>query len=163
MVLKTEPDRSVRSSTGHDFGPIRSIRPKIASKRRRFDVSGVKTTSFWRTPSKPSLSSNCSRPQRAVTGSHSRPFHLNGSHSSTSSSNNGSKSIKFLKKTLSFTDTSSMLSTEVVPKGFLVMCVGKELKSSSSGQSIWVTKHLETLRKLKKNRVSAGGCAQDPM
>ena len=97
MVLKTEPDRSVRSSTGHDFGPIRSIRPKIgstgiglvepavrsvnqsvlskldgsinlfifclsASKRRRFDVSGVKTTSFWRTPSKPSLSSNCSPP-----------------------------------------------------------------------------------------------------
>ncbi|KAJ9693275.1 hypothetical protein PVL29_012146 [Vitis rotundifolia] len=53
----------------------------------------------------------------------------NGSHSSTSSSsNNGSKSIKFLKKTLSFTDTSSMLSTEVVPKGFLAVCVGKELK-----------------------------------
>ena len=53
----------------------------------------------------------------------------NGSHGSTSSSsNNGSKSIKFLKKTLSFTDTTSMLSTEVVPKGFLAVCVGKELK-----------------------------------
>ncbi|CBI18456.3 unnamed protein product, partial [Vitis vinifera] len=38
------------------------------------------------------------------------------------------KNIKFLKKTLSFTDTSSMLSTEVVPKGFLAVCVGKELK-----------------------------------
>ncbi|RVW42822.1 hypothetical protein CK203_079928 [Vitis vinifera] len=42
-----------------------------------------------------------------------RNSNKNGSHSSTSSSsNNGSKSIKFLKKTLSFTDTSSMLSTE---------------------------------------------------
>ncbi|KAL6351555.1 hypothetical protein AAG906_040909 [Vitis piasezkii] len=61
--------------------------------------------------------------------SHHRPFHFNGSHNSTSSSsNNGSKSIKFLKKTLSFTDTSSMFSTEVVPKGFLAMRVGKELK-----------------------------------
>ncbi|CBI18450.3 unnamed protein product, partial [Vitis vinifera] len=38
------------------------------------------------------------------------------------------KNIKFLKKTLSFTDTTSMLSTEVVPKGFLAVCVGKELK-----------------------------------
>ena len=58
-----------------------------------------------------------------------RNSNKNGSHSSTSSSsNNGSKSIKFLKKTLSFTDTSSMLSTEVVPKGFLAVCVGKELK-----------------------------------
>ena len=68
------------------------------------------------------------RPQRAATGSHRRLFHLNVSHSSTSSCNNGSKSIKFLKKTLSFTDTSSMLSTKVVPKGFLVVCVGKEQK-----------------------------------
>ncbi|WKA00025.1 hypothetical protein VitviT2T_018420 [Vitis vinifera] len=90
----------------------------LASKRRRF--GGL-------LPNPPSPAT-AARPQRAVTGSHSRPFHLNGSHSSTSSSNNGSKSIKFLKKTLSFTDTSSMLSTEVVPKGFLVMCVGKELK-----------------------------------
>ncbi|KAK9282501.1 hypothetical protein L1049_005420 [Liquidambar formosana] len=44
--------------------------------------------------------------------------------------NSGSKSIKFLKKTLSFTDTSSLsaLSNDVVPKGFLAVCVGKELK-----------------------------------
>ncbi|RVW89202.1 hypothetical protein CK203_032553 [Vitis vinifera] len=68
-------------------------------------------------------------PQRASTSSHHRLFHFNGSHNSTSSSsNNGSKSIKFLKKTLSFTDTSSMFSTEVVPKGFLAMRVKKELK-----------------------------------
>ncbi|XP_059645378.1 protein SMALL AUXIN UP-REGULATED RNA 51-like [Cornus florida] len=45
---------------------------------------------------------------------------------STSSTNNGSKSIKFLKKTLSFSDMSA--SADAVPKGFLAVCVGKELK-----------------------------------
>ena len=90
----------------------------LASKRRRF--GGL-------LPNPPSPAT-AARPQRAATGSHRRLFHLNGSHSSTSSCNNGSKSIKFLKKTLSFTDTSSMLSTKVVPKGFLVVCVGKEQK-----------------------------------
>ncbi|KAL8136996.1 hypothetical protein V2J09_002997 [Rumex salicifolius] len=50
------------------------------------------------------------------------------------SSGGGSKSIKFLRKTLSFSDSlvstssSSLTSTEVVPKGFLAVCVGKELK-----------------------------------
>ncbi|GLT61220.1 hypothetical protein SLA2020_339420 [Shorea laevis] len=39
----------------------------------------------------------------------------------------GSKSIKFLKRTLSFPDVSAA-SNDVVPKGFLAVCVGKELK-----------------------------------
>lgn len=46
-----------------------------------------------------------------------------------------SKSIKFLKKTLSFSESSSSLnngavsgSSDVVPKGYLAVCVGKELK-----------------------------------
>ncbi|KAG5141440.1 hypothetical protein JHK82_017135 [Glycine max] len=43
----------------------------------------------------------------------------------TASNNNSSssKGIKFLKRTLSFTDTN-----DIVPKGFLAVCVGKELK-----------------------------------
>ncbi|KAL6996087.1 hypothetical protein U1Q18_006223 [Sarracenia purpurea var. burkii] len=49
-----------------------------------------------------------------------------GGGGSGSSSNNGSKSIKFLKKTLSFSDSS--MAGAVVPKGFLAVCVGKELK-----------------------------------
>ncbi|XP_068643932.1 protein SMALL AUXIN UP-REGULATED RNA 12-like [Aristolochia californica] len=41
----------------------------------------------------------------------------------------GNKSIKFLKRTLSFTDTSAAaISGDVVPKGFLAVCVGRELK-----------------------------------
>ncbi|XP_061355959.1 auxin-responsive protein SAUR72-like [Gastrolobium bilobum] len=36
-----------------------------------------------------------------------------------------SKGILFLKRTLSFTDVSS---NDIVPKGFLAVCVGKELK-----------------------------------
>ncbi|OWM81936.1 protein SMALL AUXIN UP-REGULATED RNA 10-like [Punica granatum] len=56
--------------------------------------------------------------------------------SAISTSNGGSsKSIKFLKRTLSFTDvvsgssaSSSSSSDAVVPKGFLAVCVGKELK-----------------------------------
>lgn len=39
----------------------------------------------------------------------------------------GSKSIKFLKRTLSFPDVLAA-SNDVVPKGFLAVCVGKELK-----------------------------------
>ncbi|XAR74057.1 hypothetical protein NMG60_11008223 [Bertholletia excelsa] len=51
-----------------------------------------------------------------------------------SSNVSGGKSIKFLKKTLSFSDSSSSSSIPgsnndvVVPKGFLAVCVGKELK-----------------------------------
>ncbi|TXG46411.1 hypothetical protein EZV62_028084 [Acer yangbiense] len=44
-----------------------------------------------------------------------------------SSCNNATKSIKFLKKTLSFSDVSTA-SNDVVPKGFLAVCVGSELK-----------------------------------
>jgi SAUR family protein len=49
----------------------------------------------------------------------------------TSISSNASKSIKFIKRTLSFTDSSSAAaaaSNDVVPKGYLAICVGKELK-----------------------------------
>ncbi|EXC33623.1 hypothetical protein L484_013820 [Morus notabilis] len=38
-----------------------------------------------------------------------------------------SKSMKFIKRTLSFNDVSSA-SNDVVPKGFLAVCVGKEMK-----------------------------------
>ncbi|KAF7843114.1 pumilio-like protein 5 isoform X1 [Senna tora] len=44
----------------------------------------------------------------------------------TSNGGSSSKGIKFLKRTLSFTDVSC--SDNVVPKGFLAVCVGKELK-----------------------------------
>ncbi|CAI9754076.1 unnamed protein product [Fraxinus pennsylvanica] len=42
----------------------------------------------------------------------------------------GSKSIKFLKKTLSFTESSisSSVSSDQVPKGYIAVCTGKELK-----------------------------------
>ncbi|GMY38257.1 auxin-responsive protein SAUR72-like [Fagus crenata] len=57
----------------------------------------------------------------------------NSSNTTTSSTTNtsigstGSKSINFLKRTLSFSDVSGA-SNDVVPKGFLAVCVGKELK-----------------------------------
>lgn len=57
-----------------------------------------------------------------------KPSNKNCSSNPSSTSSTGSKSLKFLKKTLSFTDAGSMLSTDVVPKGFLAVCVGKELK-----------------------------------
>ncbi|ONK82026.1 uncharacterized protein A4U43_C01F35370 [Asparagus officinalis] len=38
-----------------------------------------------------------------------------------------SKSIKFLKRTLSFTNTPSIIYSSV-PKGFLALCVGEEMK-----------------------------------
>ncbi|XP_039138913.1 auxin-responsive protein SAUR71-like [Dioscorea cayenensis subsp. rotundata] len=46
---------------------------------------------------------------------------------------NSKKSIKFLKKTLSFSDTSSASSEmsgghDHVPKGFLAVCVGEEMR-----------------------------------
>lgn len=46
-------------------------------------------------------------------------------------SNSTSKGIAFLKRTLSFTDSSSVSSVSgdiTVPKGFLAVCVGEELK-----------------------------------
>ncbi|XP_043711583.1 protein SMALL AUXIN UP-REGULATED RNA 10-like [Telopea speciosissima] len=49
------------------------------------------------------------------------------SSSNTTNSSSGSKSIKFLKRTLSFSEISSV-SGDTVPKGFLAVCVGKELK-----------------------------------
>ncbi|XVF23313.1 hypothetical protein REPUB_Repub13aG0026600 [Reevesia pubescens] len=60
----------------------------------------------------------------------------NGSSSSssshpitTSSGGGGIRSIKFFKRTLSFTDVSAASgSGDVVPKGFLAVCVGKEMK-----------------------------------
>ncbi|KAE8736276.1 putative mitochondrial adenine nucleotide transporter BTL1-like [Hibiscus syriacus] len=44
--------------------------------------------------------------------------------STATTSGGGSRSIKFLKRTLSFSDVNS----EGIPKGFLAVCVGKELK-----------------------------------
>ncbi|TKY64707.1 Auxin-responsive protein SAUR72 [Spatholobus suberectus] len=49
------------------------------------------------------------------------------SSNSSASSSASSKGIKFLKRTLSFTDVSSS-NNDIVPKGFLAVCVGKELK-----------------------------------
>ncbi|XP_027344745.1 auxin-responsive protein SAUR50-like [Abrus precatorius] len=46
-------------------------------------------------------------------------------NANANASNNSSKGMKFLKRTLSFTDVSS---NDIVPKGFLAVCVGKELK-----------------------------------
>lgn len=52
----------------------------------------------------------------------------------SSKSSNGSCSssttntIKFIKRTLSFSDVSAASSSDAVPKGFLAVCVGKELK-----------------------------------
>ncbi|KAL5554221.1 hypothetical protein UlMin_041622 [Ulmus minor] len=43
------------------------------------------------------------------------------------SSSSSSKSIKFLKRTLSFSDVSGA-SNDAVPKGYLAVCVGKEMK-----------------------------------
>ncbi|XP_057769321.1 auxin-responsive protein SAUR71-like [Salvia miltiorrhiza] len=49
--------------------------------------------------------------------------------SSTSKSSSSNKSIKFLKKTLSFSESSSSsLANGAVPKGFVAVCVGTELK-----------------------------------
>lgn len=45
----------------------------------------------------------------------------------TTTGSGGSKSIKFLKKTLSFTE-SSLSALANVPKGYIAVCVGKELK-----------------------------------
>ncbi|CAO2840428.1 unnamed protein product [Amaranthus hypochondriacus] len=52
----------------------------------------------------------------------------NNNGSSSSSNNSSNKGIKFLKKTLSFSDNSVSSVTEYVPKGYLAVCVGKELK-----------------------------------
>ncbi|KAM6589859.1 hypothetical protein CsatA_012464 [Cannabis sativa] len=47
----------------------------------------------------------------------------------TSAGGSGGKSIKLLmKRTLSFQDVSMASSNDVVPKGFLAVCVGKEMK-----------------------------------
>ncbi|OAY53500.1 auxin-responsive protein SAUR50 [Manihot esculenta] len=43
----------------------------------------------------------------------------------TTTNGNSSKSIKFLKRTLSLSDTTS---STAVPKGYLAICVGEELK-----------------------------------
>lgn len=45
----------------------------------------------------------------------------------TTTTSGGSRSIKFLKRTLSFNDVSAC-DAAAVPKGFLAVCVGKELK-----------------------------------
>ncbi|XP_010263287.1 PREDICTED: auxin-responsive protein SAUR32-like [Nelumbo nucifera] len=53
----------------------------------------------------------------------------NSCNTTSSTNGSGSKSIKFLKKTLSFSESSlSTLSGDTVPKGFLAVCVGEEMK-----------------------------------
>ncbi|MQL97676.1 hypothetical protein Taro_030371 [Colocasia esculenta] len=42
--------------------------------------------------------------------------------------NNGKKSMGFLKRTLSFTDAAASAVSSDVPKGFLAVCVGEEMK-----------------------------------
>ncbi|KDP25041.1 hypothetical protein JCGZ_22576 [Jatropha curcas] len=49
------------------------------------------------------------------------------SSTSTGTSKTSTSTIKFIKRTLSFSDVSAA-SNDVVPKGFLAVCVGKELK-----------------------------------
>ncbi|KAJ9164514.1 hypothetical protein P3X46_024082 [Hevea brasiliensis] len=51
--------------------------------------------------------------------------HKNSNASCSSSTTN---TIKFIKRTLSFSDVSAASSNDAVPKGFLAVCVGKELK-----------------------------------
>lgn len=63
-----------------------------------------------------SLTSALSLPSSSSTRNNSNTGHAGG----------GSRGMKFLKRTLSFTDISS--SNEAVPKGFLAVCVGKEFK-----------------------------------
>ncbi|KAJ4707652.1 Auxin-responsive protein [Melia azedarach] len=54
---------------------------------------------------------------------------LANSSKTSSSNSSGSKSIKFLKRTLSLSDNSVCnASTSAVPKGYLAVCVGQELK-----------------------------------
>ncbi|XP_010259870.1 PREDICTED: auxin-responsive protein SAUR72-like [Nelumbo nucifera] len=51
------------------------------------------------------------------------------SNTTATTNGSGSKSIKFLKKTLSFSEISmSALSGDTVPKGYLAVCVGEEMK-----------------------------------
>ncbi|CAL0325885.1 unnamed protein product [Lupinus luteus] len=52
---------------------------------------------------------------------------VSSSATTITTSGSGSKGIKFLKRTLSFSDVSSA-NHDIVPKGFLAVCVGKELK-----------------------------------
>ncbi|TYJ30391.1 hypothetical protein E1A91_A06G127200v1 [Gossypium mustelinum] len=55
----------------------------------------------------------------------------NASKKTTNTGSGGGKSMKFLKRTLSFNDVSAATTGyggEIVPKGFLAVCVGKELK-----------------------------------
>lgn len=52
----------------------------------------------------------------------------NNSTNPTTTSAAANKSIKFLKKTLSFTEMSLSAAAAVVPKGYVAVCVGKELK-----------------------------------
>ncbi|KAH7564839.1 hypothetical protein JRO89_XS09G0037000 [Xanthoceras sorbifolium] len=63
------------------------------------------------------------------SSSSSKTTSSSSSSSMNCSSNNATKSIKFLKKTLSFSDVSTASNdVVVVPKGFLAVCVGRELK-----------------------------------
>ncbi|KAJ1422501.1 Small auxin-up RNA [Sesbania bispinosa] len=52
----------------------------------------------------------------------------NSSKTTTNTSSTSSKSIKFLKRTLSLSEREGSSSNAAVPKGYLAVCVGEELK-----------------------------------
>ncbi|CAN6701444.1 unnamed protein product [Malus baccata var. baccata] len=69
-------------------------------------------------------------PKNTTTTNSSSAYSIinNANSTTTSTSSNGSsRSMKFFKRTLSFSDVSKTQNV-IVPKGFLAMCVGKELK-----------------------------------
>ncbi|TQE12519.1 hypothetical protein C1H46_001910 [Malus baccata] len=72
---------------------------------------------------------NASKNTTTTNSSSANTIVMNNVNSTTTStsSNGSSKSMKFFKRTLSFTDVSAA-QNDIVPKGFLAMCVGKELK-----------------------------------
>ena len=86
-------------------------------------------------PKKCSKISDIVRPQQILKKwkrAANAPKNNHNHNHNTSISSNASKSIKFIKRTLiSFTDSSSAAaaaSNDVVPKGYLAICVGKEMK-----------------------------------
>ncbi|KAK2432227.1 SAUR auxin-responsive protein family [Trifolium repens] len=65
--------------------------------------------------------------KKVATNASNNNNNSSSNSSSSSSSSTSNKGIKFLKRTLSFTDVS-ISNVDIVPKGFLAVCVGKELK-----------------------------------
>ncbi|XP_009379214.1 auxin-responsive protein SAUR72-like [Pyrus x bretschneideri] len=66
-------------------------------------------------------------PKNTTTINSSSAYSIINNANSTTTSTSSSRSMKFFKRTLSFSDVSTAQNV-IVPKGFLAMCVGKELK-----------------------------------